>query len=138
MCISTLFGAISSAAIGAKCSRNSNCLYNICTDGVCTAPSMTCHTSVAGKTQHPLPLLDPTFLARMLQLPKYVSIVFRFVYIVCCTISYISTSRIGSSISSTFPHPPSGSSCCLFAPCWSFCWLVFLSPSPDIPFFIYF
>ena len=48
MCISTSSGASSSTAVGAKCSQNSNCLYNICTDGVCTEPPMTCHTSVAG------------------------------------------------------------------------------------------
>ena len=83
MCISTSIGASSSTAIGAKCSQNSNCLYNICTDGVCTAPPMTCRTSVAGKIQRTPPLFDSTFLAQVLELPKCVSIMFSFVHLVC-------------------------------------------------------
>jgi hypothetical protein len=83
MCIRTSIGASSSTAIGATCSQDSNCLYNICADGVCTAPPMTCRTSVAGKMRHTLPLLDSTFLAQMLELPYYISIMFSIVHIGC-------------------------------------------------------
>jgi hypothetical protein len=91
ICVSTSIGASSSTAIGATCFQDSNCLYNICTNGVCAAPPMTCRTSVTGKIQHTLPLFDSTFLAQMLEVPKNVSIMFSFVHFVCYKISHICT-----------------------------------------------
>jgi hypothetical protein len=36
-------------AVGAKCTANNDCLYNICTDNICGVTALACPTNVPGK-----------------------------------------------------------------------------------------